>query len=194
MIITANSTPTDVLKKTHKELRKGSKNSSHPFRSLSLATVDPDSQIPNNRTVILHKATDDWRLHIFTDSRSRKVDELKKQNTASLLFWHPYHKLQLRCQCSVELHQKDGLAQQCWAQVRGPAQKAYTSLLAPGDPIDTPEEAHEWPEDFSMDHFCVLECIATNLQILQLDGRKHRRIAFKRENPQDSWQGQWITP
>ena len=194
MIIANNSAPKDILQKTLRELHKGSKDSRHPFRSFSLATFDTDAQMPNNRTVILRQVTNDWRLHIFTDNRSRKVEELSGQNKAALLFWHPYHKLQLRCHCSVNTHQNNDVAEQYWKQVRGPAQKAYTSLLAPGKPIDAPEEAYQWPEEHTMDHFCVLECIATHLQFLQMDGREHRRITFTRETPQDSWQGQWIVP
>lgn len=195
MIITSNIDPQQVLAKTLKELKKGSSDSRHPFRYLSLATCDIEANEPNVRMVILREVAENWSTFIYTDGRASKVEELKKLDNAALLFWHDHHKTQLTLKVRVELHQNDELAEQYWAKdVHGPARKAYTPLTAPGTVISTPKEAHQWPEEFSMEHFCVLECIPFDMQVLQINGKEHRRLSFQRNEKSDSWKGQWIAP
>lgn len=195
MIITSDTDPRGVLQKIARELDNGSSDSRHPFRYLSLATVDTEMSAPNIRMVILREITDDWRIFAYTDARSTKVEELKQLNRAALLFWHPHHKTQVTLTARVTLHQDDEVAQKYWQQdVHGPARKAYTPLVSPGTVIDRPEEAHRWPESYSMDHFCVLECELVDLQVLQINGKEHRRLSFQREGHTDTWTGQWIAP
>lgn len=195
MIVTNNTDPQTVLQKISRELQKGSSDSRHPFRYLSLATVDAEANEPNIRMVILRDITEDWRIFAYTDARTSKVKELQQLNRAALLFWHPHHKTQLTLKATVTLHQNNDVTEKYWNQdVHGPAQKAYTPLVSPGTAIDSPEEAHRWPENYSMDHFCVLECDLFDMQVLQINGKEHRRLAFQKDTDASLWKGQWIAP
>lgn len=195
MIISSNTDPATALAKTHKELQKGSGDSRHPFRYLSLSSYNTEDREPNIRMVILREIADDWRIFIYTDVRTSKVNELQQLNRAALLFWHSYHKTQVTLKTTVSLHHNDDTAEKYWKKdVHGSAQKAYTPLVAPGSEIEKPEEAHQWPENFTMEHFCVLECDPFDLQILQINGKEHRRLAFQRTDHTDSWDSQWIAP
>lgn len=195
MIISNNTDPQTVLKKTHKELQKGSGDSRHPFRYLSLSSYNPEEKEPNIRMVILREIANDWRIFVYTDARTSKVNELNQLNRAALLFWHSYHKTQVTLKTTVSLHHNNETAEKYWKKdVHGSAQKAYTPLVSPGTKIETPEEAHQWPDNYTMDHFCVLECDPFDMQILQINGKEHRRLAFQRTNNTDSWKGQWIAP
>ncbi|HEX6981585.1 MAG TPA: pyridoxamine 5'-phosphate oxidase family protein [Balneolaceae bacterium] len=195
MIITGNIEPQNVLTKTHRELKKGSSDSRHPFRYSSLATHNPETNEPNVRMVILREVAEDWSTIIYTDARSAKVEEIKQLGRAALLFWHSHHKVQLTMKVNVKLHQNDETAEQFWSKdVHGPARKAYTPLTAPGTVVPSPEKAHDWPEEFSMEHFCVLECVPFDIQVLQINRKEHRRLRFQRNEESELWEGQWIAP
>lgn len=194
MIITSNSEPKGVLTQTWNELDKGSSDSRHPFRYFSLATVNTTGR-PNIRMVILREIAQNWSTVIYTDARTSKVEELKSLDQAALLFWHSHHKVQVSMQVQVELHQNDETAEQFWAKdVHGPARRAYAPLVVPGTAIDSPEEAHKWPDELNAEHFCVLECIPFEMQILQISGKEHRRLKFQRDDKSQLWEAQWIAP
>lgn len=195
MIISANATPDEVQKKIFQELRKGSSDSRHPFRYFSLATHDINKEEPNIRMVILRKISDDWRIFVYTDARTAKVDELKQLDRAALLFWHPHHKTQATFKTTATLHHNNEVAQDFWKQdVHGPAQKAYSPLVSPGTEIDRPEDAYQWPEEYDSSHFCVLELRPYNLQVLQIERKKHRRLSCEWKEEAKEWSGKWIAP
>ena len=62
------------------------KNSAHSFRTFSLASID--DKMPSLRTVVLRDFSIDNRfLDCHSDLRSPKVEELKKNNKFSALFY-----------------------------------------------------------------------------------------------------------
>ncbi|MFB0908405.1 MAG: pyridoxamine 5'-phosphate oxidase family protein, partial [Spirosomataceae bacterium] len=67
------------------ELRKGTVQKKHPFRNVVFGTVA--EKHPKSRWVVFRKLTENQRFLIFTDSRSGKAAELKKNNSCSLLFY-----------------------------------------------------------------------------------------------------------
>lgn len=195
MLITAQSSPEEVQTKIYRELQKGSSDSRHPFRYLSLATHNVDKEEPNIRMVILRHISEDWRIFAYTDARTAKVEELKKLNRAALLFWHSHHKTQATFKAEVILHQNDETARRYWEKdVHGSARKAYTPLVSPGTAIKSPGEAHSWPENYDSEHFCVLEFNPFDLQVLQIRKKEHKRISYQWDDHSGNWRGRWIAP
>lgn len=195
MLIKSKTNPEQAFSTVMNELKKGSSDSRHPFRYLSLATFDPQNKEPNIRMLILREVQKDKSLVLYTDNRTDKVKELEHLNNAALLFWHDHHKVQVTVKASIELHRNDEVSQQYWKQdVHGPAQKAYTPLIEPGAVIEQPSEAHSWPEEYTDEHFCVINCIPYEIQILQLGGKKHSRLQFQRAEDTEEWSGGWIAP
>lgn len=194
MLVKPHLKPRQVLHTIYNELKKGSSDSRHPFRYLSLATFDEKDRESGIRMVVLREVLKDDSIIAYTDSRTDKVEELTALNQAALLFWHDRHKVQVTVKAKVMLHRKDDVAETYWKKdVHGPARKAYTPLMAPGTPIDNPAEAHHWPEKYTGEYFCVLMFKPYDIQILQLNGKEHFRLQFKREE-EEAWNGGWIAP
>lgn len=195
MLIKANTKPTQALSNVINEIKKGSRDSRHPYRYVSLATFSPDREESNIRMLINREVSKDGTLTLYTDSRTNKVQELKALGKAALLFWHDHHKVQVTLKAEVDIHHEDEVAETYWkSDVHGAAQKAYTPLVSPGERIEDPKEAHSWPEEFSSDYFCVLKCYPLELEVLQLAGKEHLRLKFSRESREDGWEGGWIAP
>ncbi len=195
MLVKATSNPSGVLKNVFREVKKGTSDSRHPFRYLSLATFDEEQRETNLRMLVVRELRDDHSILLYTDSRTDKVEELTGLNRASLLFWHDHHKVQLTLKTEVEIHQGDELAEHYWkSDVHGGAQKAYTPVVAPGTEIEDPKKAHRWPEEYSDEYFCVLRCVPYEMQVLQLGGKEHLRLQFRRPSADGEWQGGWIAP
>ncbi len=195
MLIKPKTKPKQAFSAVMNELNKGTADSRHPFRYVSLASFDPDKGESNIRMLINREVTKDGTITLYTDSRTNKVKELKSLKNSSLLFWHDHHKVQLTMKAKVTLHQSDDISEHYWKKdVHGAAQKAYTPVVAPGTSIESPDEAHTWPEEFSDEHFCVIKCVPYEMDILQLAGKEHLRLKYTREDQDDEWEGGWIAP
>jgi len=195
MLIKAKTQPGQAFSTVINELKKGSSDSRHPYRYVSLASFDPVKEESNIRMLINRETKKDGTLTLYTDSRTAKVKELKALNKSALLFWHDHHKVQVTLKAEVVIHHNDEVAEEYWkSDVHGAAQKAYTPLVSPGTSIDSPDEAHSWPGEFSSEHFCVLKCLPYEIEILQLAGKEHLRLKFYRGGHDEEWEGGWIAP
>lgn len=195
MLIKPHTDPQQAFHSIFNELKQSSSDSRHPFRYMTVSTFNPFRKEPGIRMVILREVRKDKSLLAYTDVRTDKFEELSSLDKAALLFWHDRHKVQVTIKAEVELHHSDEVASQYWKQdVHGPARKAYTPLIIPGTPISEPGEAHSWPEEYTDEHFAVLNFKPYHLQILQLKGKEHLRLQFTREDADEEWTGGWIAP
>lgn len=195
MLINHKTKPGQAYSSIINELRKGSSDSRHPFRYLSLASFDKVKEESNIRMLVLREIREDHSIVLYTDARTSKVHELESLNNAALLFWHNHYKVQVTLKTEVEIHHQDDIAKHYWkSDVHGPAQKAYTPVVAPGTIIESPAEAHHWPDEYTDEYFCVLICIPYEIQILQLGGKEHFRMKFTRKDKEEEWKGEWIAP
>jgi len=201
MLIKHHIEPKQAFSDVLNELRKGSSDSRHPFRYVSLASFNADKQESNIRMLILREVDKDGTLTLYSDARTSKVKELKQVQQSALLFWHDYHKVQVTMKSEVRLHHRDETSEDYWNKdVHGAARKAYTPLVEPGEVIENPKAAHQWPEEFSSEHFCVIRCVPYEIDILQLAGKKHLRLRFLRNQntdgdaAKDDWKGEWVAP
>lgn len=195
MLIKKNTPLEKAFTDIHDQLKRAGVDKNHKFRFFSVATLNSDEEtIPKSRMVVLRSFSDDWAFEFYTDHRSSKVNEIESQPVISALFWDPSKRVQVRIEASVTLHNQNDVAAARWKDVQGDARKAYTSLQAPGTPVDAPEEAHEWPESFSSDHFCVVVCRASEIKVLQISGMEHLAFRCRKQAGSDSWQKTWIAP
>lgn len=189
MLFTETETPSEIWKSIVHELHRGALDPKHPFRYVNLGTIGKMG--PEVRTVVIRSVSQELDFVVYTDSRSEKVAELTANPTATLHFYHPGKRVQVRIKAKTELHTQDKMTKAFWLNVQGDAQKAYTSTLAPSSPITTPEEGFDWPEMMDDRFFTVLKLIPESIEALQLNALQHFRIQFiKKEN----WKGQWIVP
>jgi pyridoxamine 5'-phosphate oxidase len=189
MLFSENESPSEIWKSISHELHRGALDSKHPFRYINLGTIGKTG--PEIRTVVIRSISHDLEFFIFTDLRSEKVADLSANSTATLHFYHPGKRVQIRIKTKTEIHHQDELSKSFWSKVQGEAQKAYTSTLAPSMPISDPNQGFDWPEKGDDRFFTVLKFIPESIEALQLNGLRHLRILFSEK---ENWKGQWLVP
>ncbi|MEX0839194.1 MAG: pyridoxamine 5'-phosphate oxidase family protein [Parvibaculum sp.] len=118
-------------------LEEGAGDALSPLRKPALATVSANGA-PALRTVILRNFDRKARvLELFTDARSTKVAELKREPRASMLFYDPRRDLQLRLSGSA-VPLTGAAAADAWAAAGLPSRRAYLAVAAPGTPSAAP--------------------------------------------------------
>ncbi|WP_162419480.1 pyridoxamine 5'-phosphate oxidase family protein [Cyclobacterium roseum] len=172
------------------ELHRGARDSKHPFRFVTMATLSAEQ--PDSRYVVLRQLDENLCFHIFTDSRSHKVNQLIHNPAVTLLFYHPRKRCQVKVQGTARIHQQDSLSKTHWETVQGDAQKAYQGLIPPGKEVANPGAAHVWMEEKGDAHFTVVVIEASTIECLQLDGLRHLRNRFYKEG--DEWKSNWLAP
>lgn len=190
MLINAANTLPEVFQLVFDEILLASKQPSHPFRFMSLATVRQQS--PDVRYVVLRSVGDRHQLVFFSDYRTEKIAHISENPNVSVLLYHPQKMVQVRIKATAAIHRNSELALYYWNSVAQEARKAYNSSISPGTPLSQPEEAHSWPEVMGSDDFVVVEVVPSQLDVLQLNGLSHLRARFLRE--EDNWDMQWVAP
>lgn len=109
------------------EIKFGYLKRNHPFRYSVLASIADNR--PQQRTVVLRDTTENFELILFTDARSPKVQQFKKNPVASLLFYHPKKILQIKVQGKIIQHGKQ--LTHYWDKVQGRSRKDYTTAPSP---------------------------------------------------------------
>ena len=158
----------------------------HPFRTLTLATVNA-AGVPQMRTVVL-RDFDAQKMHfvVYTDDRSGKAKDLLLQPQAQLLFYDPKKLWQIQVDASCIRRSSDPKVYQ---QIPARSQKDYTTILAPGTPIDNPEDVDYTAEN---PHFLQLTFEAQRIESLKLKRPVHVRSQFTREAGE--WRFQFLNP
>ncbi|WP_111668916.1 pyridoxamine 5'-phosphate oxidase family protein [Algoriphagus litoralis] len=189
MLFSENESLTEIWQSLVHELHRGALDPKHPFRYTNLGTIGKTG--PEIRTVVVRSVSKELDFYIFTDFRSEKVAELITNPAASLHFYHPSKRVQVRIKARTEVHHQNELSQRNWLQVQGEAKKAYSSTLAPSTPIQEFKEAFDWTESGDAHQFTVLKIIPDSIEVLQLNGTNHLKISYSKTN---SWAGQRLVP
>lgn len=190
MILDFNKSKEEAWRDIKHEIHRGALDKKHPFRFLVLSTYG-DNGI-ESRWVVLRKVSDLLNMYVYTDTRTQKIKDLKSQEKAHVLFYHEKKGLQIRCKGKVELHLQNERSEEHWNRVQGLAQRAYTPIIAPGRPIENPEQAHEWNPEMGSQHFAVIEFIPAEFDVLQLNRSEHLRMKITKDK--GTWGMQWVAP
>lgn len=170
------------------EIRLGVSKKGHPFRYFTFGTAGAGGS-PDLRTVVLRQVTEDFKLRIYTDGRSQKVSQLKKNNTVSLLFYHPKKLLQIKITGEVRQITDQDELKKYYSGVQPSSRKDYTTVQAPGSELSNPDEVAYLD---TINYFTILEINPNHLEFLQLKRPNHIRIAFSKI--EEDWKGQFINP
>jgi len=156
----------------------------HSFRSFVLSTVDINRK-PNSRNVIL-RSFDSNKLSftIYTDLRSKKVNDLKNSSSVQLLFYDKTALFQVTVR--AELININSDLNIFNAQPEH-SKKNYTSFKPPGVKIDDPYYVPIGKEI----NFCELTFKALSIEALYLKKEVNIRSCF---NLNDQWKGFFMTP
>jgi general stress protein 26 len=170
------------------ELQKGAMEKGHPCRYGALGTVGLD-KLARLRMVVVRKISDDLKVTIFTDARSKKVGHIKENNRVSLLFYHPAKLLQIRLEGLATIEKDPGLLERAWQEIPKEARTDYTTKDAPGSSISE-DGTVEYLTD--SDHFCILEIHPFKIDYLKLKRPEHIRIRYSKKGNQ--WKGEFLVP
>lgn len=166
-----------LLETAKQELIRSNADYRHPFKLLTLATVD-HTNTPQLRTVVKRNIDIDFQVLIYTDSRTPKVDQISANEMVSALWYHPKKKLQVRMECvativdqSADLHiehlKRISLSKSI---------KDYTTLAAPGSVLS---DNVEFGEEVN---FSLIVLKPYRIEVLQLNRDQHSRAMYTREN------------
>ena len=152
----------------------------------------------DGRIVVLRKSDRENNLLQFhTDFRSPKVDILKKNNKASLLFYDKEEKIQLRVKVECEVNNQNLITEKSWKKTQHISRRCYLTDSPPGTSSDNPTSGMiSKLEDFNytmeqseegFKNFTVIKCKIKSIEWLYLAAKGHRRAKFDLENNKDAW-------
>ncbi len=176
-----------LLKDCWSRLINGSLSSKNPFHFPTIATVN--NGFPEVRTLVLRKVLAAEKTLIFyTDYRSPKLEQIKKNNAVSWLFYDGRASIQLRIKTIASIHHQDDTALMCWNESRLESRKCYLVQPAPSSISAYPTAG--LPENFDeanlnedsiaagYKNFAVVKNKVVEIDWLLLNRDGHRRAQF----------------
>ena len=150
------------------------------------------------RIVVLRKSDKKNNLLQFhTDLRSPKIEILKKNNKASLLFYDKEEKIQLRVKAICEINNQNSITEESWKKTQHISRRCYLTDSAPGTISSNPTsgmisqlENFDYTMKQSEDgykNFTVIKCKIKSVEWLYLAAKGHRRAKFDFENNKEMW-------
>ena len=152
----------------------------------------------DGRIVVLRKSDRTNNLLQFhTDLRSPKVDILKRNKNASLVFYDKEEKIQLRVKVECEVNNQNSTTEESWKKTQHISRKCYLVDNGPGTESDVPTSGLK-PELDNFDYtkeqseegyknFTVIQCKIKSIEWLYLAAKGHRRAKFDLESNKDTW-------
>ena len=152
----------------------------------------------NGRIVVLRKSDRNKKLLQFhTDLRSPKVEILKKNKNASLLFYDKEEKIQLRVKVECEVNNQNLITDESWKKTQHISRRCYLTDSPPGTISDNPTsgmisklEEFDYTIEQSEDgykNFTVIKCEIKSIEWLYLAAKGHRRAKFDLETNKNVW-------
>ena len=152
----------------------------------------------DGRIVVLRKSDRANNLLQFhTDFRSPKVDILKKNNKASLLFYDKEEKIQLRAKVDCEINNQNSTSEESWKKTQHISRRCYLTDSPPGTASENPTSgmiSKLEDFDYTMEqseegykNFTVIKCKIKSIEWLYLAAKGHRRAKFDLETKKNTW-------
>lgn len=170
----------------------------------SVATLDVNG-LPSQRVMILRHV--DWaarKLRFHTDARSTKTHTLSERNAASVLFYLPEAKIQLRASGTMSMSTAGEEIDQAWHNATLFARRAYMATTAPGTVVDQPvsglpafiEGRQPTDDDIApaRKNFALLHVEFDTVEWLYLANSGHRRARWLWNTAAANWEGCWLIP
>ena len=152
----------------------------------------------DGRIVVLRKSDQQNRLVQFhSDIRSDKIEKLKKNPNAAMLFYDKEEKIQVRLKVECTVNHNNNVTKESWSKTQHISRKCYLVDNGPGTESDIPTSGLK-PEldnfEFTMQqseegykNFTVIQCKVKSIEWLYLAAKGHRRARFDIETNKDTW-------
>ena len=161
-----------------------------PFTVLQLATSGLDGA-PKIRSVILRSVdAEQAALSFFTDRRSAKVEEMRREPRVSLLGYDADAGFQMRLEGAAAIVAEGPEKAAAWAACRSHTRALFRHPSPSGSPISAPAEAA--PAGDGENHFALVVVSVVRVDWLDISSPLHRRAVLRRDGC--DWRGGWVAP
>jgi 3-hydroxyisobutyrate dehydrogenase len=193
----------DILKDCWQQLSAGVKSSKHSFHHAVLGTTNEG--FTDTRTVVLRKVIPEEQCLIFhSDARSPKINQIKKNNKVTWLFYDEQSRIQIRIKAEALIHHQNELALERWNASRLESRRCYLTNLAPssisaiatdGLPKNLSVKAlNEENVAAGFENFVVVNTKVLELDWLFLNHAAHQRAKFSFHPETNEVKQHWLIP
>ena len=152
----------------------------------------------DGRIVVLRKSDQQNNLVQFhSDIRSDKIELLKNNPNAALLFYDKDEKIQVRLKVNCIINHQNDITKSSWEKTQHISRKCYLVDNGPGTESDVPTSGLK-PELDNFDYtkeqseegyknFTVIQCKIKSIEWLYLAAKGHRRAKFDLEANKNAW-------
>ena len=152
----------------------------------------------DGRIVVLRKSDQKNNLLQFhSDIRSDKIEKLKKNSKAAMLFYDKEEKIQVRLKVDCTINHENDVTKDSWSKTQHISRKCYLVDNGPGSETEIPTSGLK-PEFDNFDYtkeqseegyrnFTVIQCEVKLIEWLYLAAKGHRRARFNLENNKNTW-------
>ena len=113
-----------IYKREQNHLMDAISNGSDPYHFFSLSTLN--NNVANSRMVVLRNMQlTPFTIYFNCDIRSPKAKQLQNQDKCGVLFYNQKRRIQLRLECSINLHYNNQLTQKIWYDTPLQSRKCY---------------------------------------------------------------------
>ena len=152
----------------------------------------------DGRIVVLRKTDQKNKIVQFhSDIRSDKIEKLKKNSRAAMLFYDKEEKIQVRFKVECVVNYNNEVTKDSWSKTQHISRKCYLVDNGPGTESNIPTSGLK-PELDNFDYtkeqseegyknFTVIQCKIKSIEWLYLAAKGHRRARFNLENNKDNW-------
>jgi|TARA_Y100000741_G_scaffold336805_1_gene295675 3-hydroxyisobutyrate dehydrogenase len=152
----------------------------------------------DGRIVVLRKLDKkNNTIQFHSDIRSDKIEKLKKNPKAAMLFYDKEEKIQVRLKVKCLVNHNNDIAKESWSKTQHISRKCYLVDNGPGTESDNPTSGLKPELDnfkFTMEqseegykNFTVIQCKVKSIEWLYLAAKGHRRARFDLETNKDTW-------
>jgi 3-hydroxyisobutyrate dehydrogenase len=186
----------EIIKKIWLMLDDAITNRSSQFRTPTF--ICGDQLDFDGRIVVLRKSDQKNNLLQFhSDIRSDKIEKLKKNSKASILFYDKEEKIQVRLKVDCTINHENDVTKDSWSKTQHISRKCYLVDNGPGSETEIPTSGLK-PELDNFDYtkeqseegyrnFTVIQCEVKLIEWLYLAAKGHRRARFNLENNKNTW-------
>ena len=152
----------------------------------------------DGRIVVLRKSDQTNKLIQFhSDIRSDKIEKLKKNKSASMLFYDKEEKIQVRLKVESIINHNNKVTEESWSKTQHISRKCYLVDNGPGTESDLPTsglkpeldnfEYSKKQSEEGYKNFTVIQCKIKSIEWLYLAAKGHRRARIDLVNNKEHW-------
>ncbi len=152
----------------------------------------------DGRIVVLRKSDQSNNLVQFhSDIRSDKINKLKSNKNASMIFYDKEEKIQVRLKVECSINHNNEITKESWSKTGHISRKCYLVENGPGTESPNPTSGLKPELDnfkFTMEqseegykNFTVIQCKIKTIEWLYLAAKGHRRVRFEVDNNKEYW-------